>query len=185
MSSQRDHTKDSESIVAQIMSIKSLIVPKTSEQTVSPSRISTSKNSTSNYLTNTEVTSNEQLSEQTLTAGESNVLSVTSQISTGTNKKQSGGITLFTTLWQIFKSTIDKNEELAEIHKFHHLHSLLKRSAARAIQGLALTSANFEKSIKALKQRFSRPQQIIAFYMDELLKLPVCFDDKSMSMQLV
>ncbi|XP_028403926.1 uncharacterized protein LOC114526512 [Dendronephthya gigantea] len=84
-----------------------------------------------------------------------------------------------------YSHAIDKNEGLAEIDKFHYLHSLLEGSAAMSIQGLALTSANYKKSIEVLKQIFGRPQQIIASHKDELLKVPVCSDDKSTSMRLV
>ena len=83
--------------------------------------------------------------------------------------KFKGDVTSFTTFWEIFESAIGKNEGLADIDKFHYLHSLLEGLAARAIQGLALTSANYKTSIEILKQRFGRPQQIISSHIDELL----------------
>ena len=82
--------------------------------------------------------------------------------------KFKGDVTSFRTFWEIFESAIDKNEGLADIDKFHYLHSLLEGPASRAIQGLALTSANYKTSIEILKQRFGRPQQIISSHMDEL-----------------
>ena len=99
--------------------------------------------------------------------------------------KFKGDVTSFTTFWEIFESAIDKNEGLSDIDKFHYLHSLLEGPASRAIQGLALTSANYKTSIEILKQRFGRPQQIISSHMDELLKVPICSDDKASSMRLV
>ena len=38
--------------------------------------------------------------------------------------KFKGDVTSFTTFWEIFESAIDKNEGLADIDKFHYLHSL-------------------------------------------------------------
>ena len=42
--------------------------------------------------------------------------------------------------------------------------------AARTIQGLTLTEANYDATIKLLQERFGRPQQIISACMDQLLK---------------
>ena len=43
----------------------------------------------------------------------------------------------WTTFWDTFKSTVHDSPELTEIDKFNYLYSLLERSAAEAISGLA------------------------------------------------
>ena len=53
---------------------------------------------------------------------------------------------------------------------------MLENAALRAIQGLALTGANYDSAIKILKERFGKPQQIITAHMDEILKIPPSTD---------
>ena len=50
--------------------------------------------------------------------------------------------------------------------------------AARSIQGLPLTAANYEAALEILQDRFGKRQQIISARMDDLLKLPFCADCK-------
>ena len=57
--------------------------------------------------------------------------------------------------------------------------------AARAVQGLTLTEANYDLAIELLKSRFGKPQQVISAHMDELLHLPNCNPDKSSSLRFV
>ena len=47
----------------------------------------------------------------------------------------------------------------------------MEGAAARSVQGLTLTEANYDNAIANLEERFGRPQQIIAARMDELLKV--------------
>ena len=65
-----------------------------------------------------------------------------------------------------------QNEEMSPIDKFNYLNSLLEGEAARAIQGLPLTNANYNVAVEILRERFGKPQTIIAAHMDDLLKLP-------------
>ena len=67
---------------------------------------------------------------------------------------------------------VHNNEEISSIEKFNYLFSYLEGDAARSIQGLALTNANYSVAVDLLKERFGQPQLIIAAHMDELLKLP-------------
>ena len=67
---------------------------------------------------------------------------------------------------------VRKNEELSPIDKFNYVNSLLKAEAARAIQGLPLTNVNYNVAIDTLRERFGKPQTIIATHIDDLLKLP-------------
>ena len=52
-----------------------------------------------------------------------------------------------------------------------YLFSHLEGAAARSVQGLTITEANYDNAIANLEERFGRPQQIIAARMDELLKV--------------
>ena len=52
------------------------------------------------------------------------------------------------------------------------MNSLLESSAAEAISGLKITSANYTEAVEVLKQRFGNRQQIINSHMDSLLQLP-------------
>ena len=56
---------------------------------------------------------------------------------------------------------------------------MVEGPAARVIQGLTLSEANYEAAKEMLKQRYGRPQQVIAAHMDELLKIPSCMGEKS------
>ena len=53
---------------------------------------------------------------------------------------------------------------------------MLEGAALRAIQGLALTGANYDSAIEILKERFGKPQQIITAHMDKIFKTPPSMD---------
>ncbi len=55
------------------------------------------------------------------------------------------------------------------VDKFNYLTSLLESSAAEAIAGLSITSANYEEAISTLKGRFGNTQLIINQHMEALL----------------
>ena len=62
---------------------------------------------------------------------------------------------------------------------------MLDGAAARSIKGLTLTEANYDSAIKLLKQRFGKPKQTVAAHMDELIKIPVCINERPQSLRLV
>ena len=99
--------------------------------------------------------------------------------------KFKGGVTEWTSFWDSFKVAIHENPQLSEVDKFNYLHSLLEGSAARAIQGLTLTSVNYKSAIDILQERFGKTQRIITSHMDELLKIPVCTSDRSSALRYV
>ena len=57
--------------------------------------------------------------------------------------------------------------------------------AAYSIKGLTFTEANYESAVDLLKQRYGKPQQIIAAHMDKLLKISNCTTDKLQMLRLV
>ena len=54
----------------------------------------------------------------------------------------------------------------------------LQGTAASSIQGLTLSESNYDSAIELLKERFGKPQQIIAAHMDELLKIQACTSER-------
>ena len=94
-------------------------------------------------------------------------------------EKFRGDVTTFITFWEGFKSSIDSNEKITPTDKFKYLQSLLEGQAARVIQGLSLTEANYKHALELLEQHFGQKQIIISAHMDNLLKLNACQGDKS------
>ena len=74
--------------------------------------------------------------------------------------------------WESFESAVHKNPNLSSVDKFNYLQSLLTGTARSAIAGLALTSANYEKAVGLLKQRFGNRQIVISSHIEVLTKLP-------------
>ena len=77
------------------------------------------------------------------------------------------------------------NNEISKVDKFSYLKSLLEGAAAKAIQGLTLSDANYDSAIDLLKERFGKSQAIITAHMEELLKVPNCTSDRSYSLRSV
>jgi len=68
---------------------------------------------------------------------------------------------------------------ISKIDKFNFLHSLVESAAALTTQGLSLTEANYDSAIELLTKRFGNTKHIIATYMEELLRLPSCTEDRA------
>ena len=75
------------------------------------------------------------------------------------------------TFWDLFNSSIHTNPILSSVDKFNYLTSLLESTAAKAIAGLNLTSANYDEAIATLKKRFGNPELIINRHMEALLNV--------------
>ena len=86
-------------------------------------------------------------------------------------KKFGGDLTKWTTFWDTFESAIHQNPTLTNIDKFSYLNSLLESTASEAVDGLTLTSANYEEAVSTLKRRFGNKQSIINRHMELLLHL--------------
>ena len=81
-------------------------------------------------------------------------------------------------LWDQFSSTVHANSSIPNTDKFKHLKALLEGPAARVIQGLTLTSLNYDHARKLSEERYGRPQVIISAHMENLLKISPCTTDK-------
>ena len=68
---------------------------------------------------------------------------------------------------------IHLNRSLSNVDKFNYLRSYLESTAADAIAGLSLTSANYAEGVDTLKKRFGNTRSIVDKHMDGLLRLPI------------
>ena len=75
---------------------------------------------------------------------------------------------------------IHQNPDLSDIDRFNYLKSLLEKSAADAIAGLALTAANYDEAILILKKRFGNKKQIVGRHMDLLLNVDAVTSDQNL-----
>ena len=82
----------------------------------------------------------------------------------------SGDLTQWFTFWDSFIAAVHNNSQLVDVDKFNYLKSLLSGVALEAVQGLALTDANYKEAVTILQRRFGNRQQIIDKHMDQLLK---------------
>ena len=73
-----------------------------------------------------------------------------------------GDITTWYSFWDSYESTIHKNEDLANVDKFHYSNSLLEGSTHEAVSGLTVTAANYLEAVTILQKRFGGKQQIIS-----------------------
>ena len=62
-----------------------------------------------------------------------------------------GDVTKWNSFWDGFDSAIHSNGALNKIDKYNYLNSLLEGPAARAVQGLTLTEANYDSAVELLK----------------------------------
>ena len=97
-----------------------------------------------------------------------------------TLKSFNGDITTWSSFWDSYNSAIHQNPELSDIDKFNYLKSLLEKSAADAIAGLALTTANYGEAMSILKKRFGNTKQIIGRHMDLLLNVDAVTTDQNL-----
>ena len=71
-----------------------------------------------------------------------------------------------------FSSTIDQNERLTPVQKFHYLRSSLTGRAARSIQSLDITEINYSIAIDVLKEKFDCHRQICMRHWDLICDYP-------------
>ena len=67
-------------------------------------------------------------------------------------------MTQWQNFWDCFNSTIHLNQHLSLIDKFNRLHSLLEGQAARTMQGLTRTEANYNSAIEIWQGRMENQE---------------------------
>ncbi|KRY10871.1 hypothetical protein T12_9516 [Trichinella patagoniensis] len=70
--------------------------------------------------------------------------------------KFDGDVLQFDTFWEQFEDQIHRQSELRDTTKFTYLRSCLTGNALNAIDGLAVTAANYSAAVDILKSRFGR-----------------------------
>ena len=101
-------------------------------------------------------------------------------------QKFNGDILKFPQFWDRFETAIDKNPDIPTAEKFNYLQYYLEGAAARNIDGLLTTEANYESAKETLKKRYGRPQMIITAHVEEIYKLKPCNNgDKSIHLRYV
>ena len=84
-------------------------------------------------------------------------------------KKFDGDLTKWVTFWDLYNSSIHLNPSLSSADKFNYPVLLMELSAAEAITGLTITSANYDEAISTLNKRFGNPQLIMNRHMEARL----------------
>ena len=82
-----------------------------------------------------------------------------------------GQILQFRQYWDSFKAAIH-DRPIEPVQKFNYLLSTLKGKAADAVQGLAVTNANYEQAINILRRRFGDPAVIKQHLYTQLRNVP-------------
>ena len=83
-----------------------------------------------------------------------------------------GDIKQWTPFWDQFKVVID-DTDLPDVTKFTYLNSVLSDEARSSIQGLSLTTANYNTAKAILIERYGKKERIIASHIDALLHITV------------
>ncbi|KRX54552.1 hypothetical protein T06_2959, partial [Trichinella sp. T6] len=90
--------------------------------------------------------------------------------------KFDGDVLQFDTFWEQFEDQIHQQSELRDTTKFTYLRSCLTGNALNAIDGLAVTAANYSAAVDILKSRFGRRDLIIQTHIRKLLDTMPCND---------
>ena len=101
-------------------------------------------------------------------------------------QKFNGDILKFPQFWDRFETAIDKNPDIQTVEKFNYLQYYLEGAAARNIDGLLTTEANYDLAKETLQKRYGRPQMIITAHVEEIYKLKPCTNgDKASNLRYV
>ncbi|KAG0412884.1 hypothetical protein HPB47_009979 [Ixodes persulcatus] len=88
-------------------------------------------------------------------------------------------IRLWLGFWGQFNSTIHQNEYPSDIDKFKYLKSYLIGRAAIAIEGLQLTTENYQVALDFLTQRFGQTDLIVEDHMSRLMAVRAVHDSRN------
>ncbi|XP_050591584.1 uncharacterized protein LOC126922762 [Bombus affinis] len=83
-----------------------------------------------------------------------------------------GALENWTYFYDTFSSTVDRNENLTTVQKFQHLRSSITGRAARSIQSLELTEANYSIALDTLKEKFNCPIRICMRHWELMRNYP-------------
>ncbi|XP_068987621.1 uncharacterized protein [Bombus flavifrons] len=83
-----------------------------------------------------------------------------------------GALENWTYFYDTFLSTVDRNENLTNVQRFQHLRSSITGRAARSIQSLELTEANYPIALNTLKEKFNCALRICMRHWELLRSYP-------------
>ena len=86
--------------------------------------------------------------------------------------KFNGELLSWQSFWDQYSVATHTNSSLSDIEKLNYLRSYLTEATGECIKVLPLTSANYQKVVEILKERYGNKQILISSYMDVLVKLP-------------
>ena len=91
-------------------------------------------------------------------------------------RRFNGDVKQWLPFWNQFRSAIHNNPTLNDVDKFNYLQSYLEDEAADAIEGMALTEANYTEAIDRLQARFGDTSWIVGQHIQSLMNLPSITD---------
>ncbi|KOC60369.1 hypothetical protein WH47_08497 [Habropoda laboriosa] len=83
-----------------------------------------------------------------------------------------GTIEHWSSFYDIFSSTIDRNDDLTLVQKLQYLRSTLTGKAAACIQSSSTTDVNYTDALQLLKEKFYCTRRIILRHCDALRNIP-------------
>ncbi|XP_076384451.1 uncharacterized protein LOC143263146 [Megalopta genalis] len=83
-----------------------------------------------------------------------------------------GTIENWSSFYDLFSSTIDRNENLTLVHKLQYLRSTLTGKAAACIKSLITTDVNYPAAIEILKEKFDCPRKTLLRHCDAIREIP-------------
>ncbi len=81
------------------------------------------------------------------------------------------------TFMDAFTAAVDSDSALQDIQKLQYLISQLDGEAARTLEGLQLSNANYQEAMSMLLSKYGQPHKIITAYMKALWDLPSPADE--------
>ncbi|XP_017794319.1 PREDICTED: uncharacterized protein LOC108575898 [Habropoda laboriosa] len=89
--------------------------------------------------------------------------------------------------WVRFRDTfltmVHNNCSLTDIQRFHYLNSALKGVAARTVESLGVSEANYKLAWANLKRRFEDPDSLIHHHVNALIEIPTITHQTSVSLR--
>ncbi|XP_076384511.1 uncharacterized protein LOC143263384 [Megalopta genalis] len=83
-----------------------------------------------------------------------------------------GTIENWSSFYDLFSSTIDRNENLTLVQKLQYLRSTLTGKAAACIKSLITTDVNYPAAIEILKEKFDCPRKTLLRHSDAIREIP-------------
>ncbi|XP_076384313.1 uncharacterized protein LOC143262423, partial [Megalopta genalis] len=89
-----------------------------------------------------------------------------------------GTIENWSSFYDLFSSTIDRNENLTSVQKLQYLRSTLTGKAAACIKSLTTTDVNYPAAIEVLKEKFDCPRKTLFRHCDAIREIPKLAKDR-------